>query len=188
MNGFCKIKAAAAFAVAGGLVLAAAVGASRAQDMPFGGEADVAYAAQLWQQMEQARLVGNNAVRVRPFEGNEPHGTIQEVVATTATLNGHSGRLLVKRNHGGKEDLTVAEVYDNPTEYLAAITIMFKREAGYDEDNQNWFWAKYAPDGSLDKTPNGAQMAGRVAKGMAEGCIACHTSTGGADLEVLTTK
>lgn len=188
MNKICKIKTASAFAAAGALALAVAIGAARAQDKPFGGEADVAYAAKLWQQMEEARLVGDNAVRVRPFDGNEPHGTIQEALATTAVVNGHSGRLLVKRNHGGKEGLTVAEVYDNPTEYLAAITIMFKREAGYDEDNQNWFWAKYLPDGSLDKNPAGAQLAGRVAKGADAGCIACHTASGGADLEVLTTK
>jgi hypothetical protein len=168
--------------------MAVAIGAARAQDKPFGGKDDVAYAQQLWKLMGEARLVGDNAVRVRPFEGNEPHGTIQEVVATTATVNGHSGRLLVKRNHGGKEGLTVAEVYDDPTAHLAAITIMFKREAGYDDDNQNWFWAKYLPDGSLDKNPAGAQLAGRVAKGADAGCIACHTSVGGADLEVLTTK
>lgn len=159
-----------------------------AQSPPFGGDADTAYAKKLWQVMSDAKLVGENSVKVRPFEGNEPHGTIQEVVATTATIDGHSGRLLVKRNHGGKDGLTVEEVYDNPTKYLAAITVMFKREAGYDADNKDWFWAKYKPGGELDKNPKGMLLAGRVAKGADKGCIACHTAAGGADLETLTSK
>ncbi len=35
------------------------------------------------------------------------------------------------------------------------------------------------------KNPKGMLLAGRVAKGMKKGCIACHTVLGGADLEVL---
>ena len=62
---------------------------------------------------------------------------------------------------------------------------MFKREAGYDEENRDWFWAKYLPDGALDRNPAGIELAGRVAKGMDAGCIACHTALGGEDLETL---
>ena len=138
--------------------------------------------------MSDQLLVGENSIKVRPFEGNEPHGAIQEVLATTTTIDGHTGRLLVKRNHGGKEDLSVEEVYDNPTKNLVAITIMFKREAGYDEENKDWFWAKYLPDGTLDKNPKGMQLAGRVAKGADTGCIACHVAAGGEDLQVLTSE
>lgn len=184
-------KTIGSLALASGLVVAAAsitADRSTAQMAPFGGDKDVAYAKELWQLMESSRLVGADAIRVRPFEGNEPHGAIQEVLATTATIKGHTGRLLVKRNHVGKKGLTVAEVYDDPTKYLAAITVMFKREKGYDSDNQNWFWAKFKPDGSLDKNPKGTMLAGRVAKGADKGCIFCHTASGGADLETLTTK
>src|SRR5690606_2604466 len=131
---------------------------------------------------------GDDAIGVRPFEGNEPHGAIQEVLATTSTVGEHTGELLVKRNHGGVEGLTVQQVYDDPTTHLAAITIMFKREAGYDPENQDWFWAKYLPDGALDKNEQGTPLAGRVAKGMDEGCIACHSAGGGADLEMLTSE
>ncbi|HXK54553.1 MAG TPA: cytochrome P460 family protein [Hyphomicrobiales bacterium] len=177
-----------ALGAAGGLALALALSGANAQTPPFGGDDDVAYAKTLWQLMEQAHLVGDGAIRVRPFAGNEPHGTIQEVLATTASVNGHTGRLIVKRNHGGKDGLSVGEVYDDPTKYLAAITVMFKREAGYDADNRDWFWAKFSPDGTLDKNPKGAMLAGRVAKGADAGCIACHTSAGGEDLEVLTTR
>jgi len=65
---------------------------------------------------------------------------------------------------------------------------MFKREAGYDEENRDWFWAKYLPDGALDRNPAGIELAGRVAKGMDAGCIACHTALGGEDLETLTSR
>ncbi|MEX0957564.1 MAG: cytochrome P460 family protein [Rhizobiaceae bacterium] len=158
---------------------------SLAQDAPFGDPDSISYAETLWDVMEEARLVGDDTIKVRPFEGSEPHGTVQEVLATTATVDGHSGRLVVKRNHASD---SIDAVYDDPTGNLAAITIMFKREEGYDPENQNWFWAKYLPDGSLDTNPNGMQLAGRVAKGADQGCIACHSAAGGDDLEVLTSN
>ena len=63
----------------------------------------------------------------------------------------------------------------DPAKHLGAITVMFRREAGYDDDNADWFWAKFLPDGSLDKNAMGGSLAGRVAKGMDTGCIACHS-------------
>ena len=51
---------------------------------------------------------------------------------------------------------------------------MYKRP-GYDPENQDWFWVKYLPDGALDKNPAGMSLAGRVAKGADQGCIACHS-------------
>ena len=59
---------------------------------------------------------------------------------------------------------------ENPTEWLKAVTIMLQREPGYD-DNDNWFWVKYAPDGSVMKNP----------KGIKAGCISCHLSAEGGD-------
>ena len=40
----------------------------------------------------------------------------------------------------------------------------------------------YRADGTLDKNPKGMQLAGRVAKGAAKGCIACHTAAPGGDM------
>ncbi|SOE16922.1 hypothetical protein SAMN05877838_1808 [Hoeflea halophila] len=177
-----------AFILICGAVLIGTMTLGNAQNAPFGNAEDVDYASKLWQVMMDQKLVGDDSIKVRPFEGNEPHGTIQEVLATTATMDGHSGRLLVKRNHGAEGELSVEDVYDDPLSNLAAITIMFKRESGYDAENQDWFWAKYLPDGTLDKNPNGLQLAGRVAKGSDAGCIACHTAAGGEDLETLTSK
>lgn len=162
--------AAAALAATGAL----------AQDMPFGGDKDVAYAALLWDVMKAERLVGDNALRVFPYEGTDPHGMMLETFYTRATVDGHDGALIVKRNYG-PAGVTVDEVLGDPAGHLGAVTVMFQREPGYDDETHNWFWVKYLPDGSLDKTPDGMALAGLVAKGMDQGCIACHQGAGGGD-------
>lgn len=154
---------------------------------PFGGEEDVNFAKQLWEVLEKEKLVGKNRINIRPFEGNEPHGSIQQVAATSVSVAGRSARVVVKANHGGK-DASIESVYDNPNKFLGAYTVMFKREKGYDADNQDWFWAKFKPSGELDKNPKNMLLAGRVAKGADKGCIACHKAAGGADMETLTEK
>lgn len=148
--------------------------ASIAQDAAFGTDADAAYAADLWGIMQGMSLAGDNMVRSFPYEGVEPHGMMLETFYTTATVNGHTGDLIVKRNYG-PEGVEIDQVLSDPAKHLGAYTVMFRREAGYDADNQDWFWVKYLPDGSLDKNPAGMQLAGRVAKGADQGCIACHS-------------
>ncbi len=93
---------------------------------------------------------------------------------------GQSYAAIIKNNYGG-EGVTKEKVDSDPSAWLGAVTIMLKREAGYDGDNQDWYWAKYLPDGNLDKNPMGMQLAGRIAKGMSQGCIACHQAAGGGD-------
>ena len=153
-------------------------------DTPFGGEKDVAFAKRLWSAMKTAHLVGADRINVRPFEGNEPHGAIQQVLDTKIRVQKRTARVIVKVNHMG-DGANIDTVYANPNKYVAAYTVMFKKPAGYDPENKDWFWAKYKPDGSLDANPKGMKLAGRVAKGMDQGCIACHRSVGGDDLEVL---
>lgn len=166
--------------IAGLLALSIGSGAALAQDAapPFGTEADAEYATALWQVMEAMKLAGPGMIRATPYGGTDPHGMMLETFYTTATINGHEGDLIVKRNFG-PEGVTADEVLREPDKHLGAYTVMFRREAGYDSDNLDWFWVKYLPDGSLDKTPDGMGLAGRVAKGMDEGCIACHTSAEG---------
>jgi len=163
----------AGIAVAGSLALGTISAFS--QMAPFGGAEDVAYSADLWAAMEQISLAGDGAIDTLPYEGAEPHGFVLETFYTTATINGHAGELIVKRNYG-PEGVEVDAVKADRAKHLGAVTVMFKREAGYDEDNQNWFWAKYLPDGSLDKNPKGMMLAGKVAKGADAGCIACHSN------------
>ena len=86
----------------------------------------------------------------------------------------------MKRSYGGV-GASINSVTENGEKFLSDITVMFKREVGYDSDNQDWFWAKYNSDGSLDTTPNGVQLAGKIAKGKPKGCIACHIDAPGND-------
>lgn len=172
MNKFtsCLTAAAIAFGASGAI----------AQDAPFGTPADTQYASELWDLMVSLKLAGDGAVHTFPYEGVDPHGKMLETFYTEATLGGHTGELVIKRNYG-PEGVEAEQVIAEPGKHLGAVTVMFRREAGYDEDNQNWFWVKYLPDGSLDKNPKGMQLAGRVAKGADAGCIACHTGADGDD-------
>ncbi|MCO6442011.1 MAG: cytochrome P460 family protein [Nitrococcus mobilis] len=151
------------------------------QQLPlFGGKDSTAYAAKLWRAMQQANLVGSNRITSTPYTGQHPHGAILDTVDRPFTLDGHTGHLIVKRNYGG-EGVSKQAVANDPDKWLAAITVMYRREAGYDPDNQNWFWVKYLPDGRLAQNPKGMALAGRVAKGTNQGCIACHQSAPGGD-------
>lgn len=140
------IKQISAFAIATVLH----VGAASAQEMKaFEVDEDVAFAMKLWTVLESEKFVGPNRIHAQPFEGNPPHGGIQQVLGTDVNVDGRTVRVLVKANHGG-EGISVESVYDNPNKNLGAYTVMFKRENGYDDENQNWFWAKYNAKGELD--------------------------------------
>lgn len=148
---------------------------------PFGDPDSLAYASSLWQALSQANMIGPNGIMSKPYKGQHPHGAVLDTIEGNLTVGGHAGRVIVKRNFGGP-DVSEANVANDPAKYLGAVTVMFKREAGYDAENKDWFWAKFKPDGSLDKNPKGVQLAGRVAKGKPKGCIACHTAAPGGDL------
>ena len=59
-----------------------------------------------------------------------------------------SGKALSKVDSGA-----ILSESNNGSHFHGAV-----RDAGYDEDNNNWFWAKYAPDGSLDKCTKGMMI------------------------------
>lgn len=168
---------------AGALVIGfAAVLTAGAQQTSFGDDDSVSYARALWNELQQARLVGEGAVRSHAYEGNEPHGVILEQTETELSVEGHSGTIIVKHNYMAEgESLTTDRVMDAEwDEYLDAVTVMFRREAGYNSGAGDWFWAKYLPDGSLDQTPDGMPMAGQV-----PGCIDCHSDAEGEDFVFL---
>ena len=142
--------------------------------MPFGSDEDIEYASNLWSQMEQG---GFNSKPAILYVGGPPHGPVREVLE--GFIDGH--RVIVKRNYGG-EGVSVQSVEGNRTNFLKAITIMAKRDAGYDTENGDWFWAKYKADGSLHINDKNIQLAGRIAKGMNTGCIVCHQAASGNDL------
>lgn len=165
------------------VVFAALVGNAQAQDAPFGGDKDVKYAGKLWKALEKAGYVGEDARMSRPYTGQHPHGAILDTVEGKVKVRGKRLQVIVKRNYGG-EGVSIANVANDPARYLAAVTVMLKRP-GYDPETKDWFWAKYLPDGSLDKNPKGMLLAGKVAKGAPKGCIACHSAAPGGDMMFL---
>lgn len=172
-----------ALLAAAGMILAAGLmtGPGAAQmKAPFGDKTSVAYSQDLWTAMKKARLVGGNSIRTHAYEGTEPHGAILETFDTMITVNGHSGVLIIKKNFG-PAGISVEDVANDPAKHIKAVTVMFKREKGYDSDNKDWFWVKYKPNGSLHMDPKKMMLAGRVAKGMDAGCIACHKGADGDD-------
>ncbi len=167
--------------IAGLMAFTLGSGGAIAQDMPFGAAEDADYAKALWDVIEALKLAGPGMIYSAPYEGTDPHGMMLETFYTRAAVAGHEGDLIVKRNYG-PEGVSADEVLRDPATHLGAYTVMFRREAGYDAENLDWFWVKYLPDGTLDKMPDGLAMAGRIAKGMDDGCIACHAGAEGGDM------
>ncbi len=99
------------------------------------------------------------------YEGKEPHGTLLTTYVNDAALGAVEekagrmppGAIIVKENH-------------TPEEALASVTVMYKAP-GFNPDHNDWFFAKYQPDGSVAETPDGKPQAGRV-----PGCQACHAA------------
>jgi len=161
---------------------------SAGADQPAGSPADVSYARRLWAAMEAEKMVGAQARHLEPFIGAaRPHGWILEIDHRNIVVDGHTGFLVMKNNYNGT-DLTVAQVEADRARYLSSVTVMYQREAGYDPQDQDWFWVKYKPNGDLFNRPMGSKqvpMAGRLFKGKdgqsVGGCLYCHRSAGGGD-------
>lgn len=150
---------------------------------PFGGPMNIEYAKVLWDRLEGNRLVGPESIRSYPYKGTPPHGQVLEYLETMITVDNHEGVVMVKKNYAGEGELDALKtgVLNEREKHLASITVMFQRQDGYDPDHDNWYWAKFQPDGELEKNPKGMALAGRVAKGTNKGCIACHGSAPGND-------
>jgi len=126
--------------------------------MPFGGKDDVKFAEKMWKAMEDYQMW---MIQSDMAQGKSPHGAFVRLYYNVVNLDGKPYHVIIKDNF-------------MPNKQLAAVTVMLQREAGYDPDNNNWFWVKYDADGTVSKNDKGMALAGRVAKGMDTGCIACH--------------
>ena len=120
---------------------------------------DRAMARELWQRLQAAGY--REAWETVPgkgtlYEGQAPHG------ALLSTYLSPEAAQAMKRKAGEMPDgaIIVKENY-SPDRSLDALTVMYK-EAGYDPEHNDWFWAKYGADGQVQ------------AAGKAGGCIACH--------------
>ena len=169
----------AVIATVSGVLLLALFAQKRAlaQDMKFGGSEDVAFANKLWKAMDGYQ---DWRLTTAVYDGQSPHGKFLRLYSTYVTVDSKSYPIIVKDNFGGR-GATKKRVERDPADYLKAITIMLEREEGYDPGNDNWYWVKYGPDGTILKNEPGMLLAGRVAKGMKKGCISCHVNAEGND-------
>lgn len=164
------------------LLIGSIIGGVALSQAAFGTSEDQRFAQALWRTLGEQKLVGEHQITHVPYQGRAPHGAILEALTSTITVNGITGEVIVKRNYGGP-GVSPSAVANDRGRFLGAVTVMFKRKPGYDAQGKDWFWAKYLPDGSLDKAPNGTALAGRVA-----GCIACHSTAAGGGMVFTTTK
>ena len=92
------------------------------------------------------------------YEGTQPHGAF----LTTYVTKGARKVIEKKKGKFSQGAIIVKENY-MPDKTLAAITVMYKAK-GYNPEAGDWFWAKFKPDGSVEK------------EGKVGGCIKCHSA------------
>lgn len=92
------------------------------------------------------------------YKGAHPHGAF----LTTYVSPGAEKAVMNKTGSYPDGSFIVKENY-TPEKKLAAVTVMY-RVNGYNPDAGDWFWAKYAADGKIQK------------EGKVGGCINCHTA------------
>jgi len=145
-----------------------------------GTDEDVAFADAIWAQMLELNLAGDGAIMGLPYQGGPPHGETLETFFVETEIMGEAGLLVVKRNYG-PEGVTGDEVLADPEGSLGSVTVMFQRAEGYDAEHDDWFYAKYLPDGAMDTAPSGMALAGAIGRDLSGGCIACHIGAAGDD-------
>jgi hypothetical protein len=96
-------------------------------------------------------------------KGRSLHGSLISIYVNRTALDGING----KQGSMPLGSLIVMENY-NEGKVLQNIVVMFKARS-YNPSGGNWFWAKYAPDGTIE-------TEGRVSP-----CIGCHTDKKGND-------
>jgi hypothetical protein len=91
------------------------------------------------------------------YKGTQPHGAF----LTTYVTKGAKQAIEKKKGKFTQSNIIVKENY-MPDKTLAAVTVMYKAK-GYNPEAGDWFWAKYKPDGTVEK------------EGKVGGCIKCHS-------------
>jgi len=100
-------------------------------------------------------------------EGQSPHGDYLRLYANKTARKDPKGlplgSILIKENYGPDR------------ETLMAITVMY-RSRDYDPENNDWYYIKYQPDGTVAMTP--PEKGSKPIQGRFQSCIDCH---GGAE-------
>ena len=135
---------------------------------------DAGFADELWAELVANNLVGPNSIGAVPYQRDGVTHSFNLVqLEMTVTVAGVTGLAIVKR--GYRENATRAEILANPAAGVQNVVVMFRREAGYDPDNMDWFWGGYTSTGVVIDDGQ-TVFAGRPAL-----CIGCHAGAPGGD-------
>lgn len=92
----------------------------------------------------------------RLYKGTEPHGAL-----LTTFINDIAASSL-KGKRGMTDGSIIAKENYTADKKFISLSVMYKVK-GYNPSGGDWFWAKYAPDGSVE------------ASGRVQACIDCHS-------------
>ena len=108
---------------------------------PFGSRVDLDAAASLWKSMMGYKSWSPYPGLAGWQDGNSPHGKVLRyyVNSTAARDPMANGAIIIKENYGARS-----------TGSLMAVTVM-KKVPGYDPENEDWFWVKFDPSGTVMK-------------------------------------
>lgn len=125
-----------------------------------------------------ATVTGGSMAHAGPLASN-PDSTIREVFSSETSLDGdHARGLIVTKN-------TYKKNADGSKGDLLLSFAMIKREAGYDDDNENWEYIVNAASDEVDYDAHPFGMLPDVgntdARGQLSSCVACHAGAGGGD-------
>ena len=96
--------------------------------------------------------------KTKLYEGRHPHGALLTTYVSKGAYQAIEGRA----GSIPSGEFVVKENYSTDKN-LAAVTVMYK-QTGYNAEGGDWFWLKYASDGTIQK------------EGKVGGCIGCHAA------------
>jgi hypothetical protein len=92
------------------------------------------------------------------YKGQHPHGALLTTYVSKDAL-----KVIDKKKGSFSNGAFIIKENYSPEKMLGAVTVMY-RVKGYNADAGDWFWAKYKPDGTIEK------------EGKPAGCINCHAA------------
>lgn len=119
----------------------------------------IAMAAELWSDLEAADYPAEWSTvpgKGELYRGQGPHGML-----LSTYLNSDAADAMQTRPGEMPDGAVIVKVNYLDDESLDSVTVMSK-QAEFDPDHQDWFFAKYGPDGIVQ------------AAGSPMGCVACH--------------
>jgi hypothetical protein len=140
---------------------------------PYGGPFDEEQASALWSELQPHLQWPALAPPSGMRPSTDPDGAFYAQHANSLAVTDPAalplGSIILRRNFTSEDETA-----------LAGYTAM-KRIDNFNPEGGDWFWAKFAPDGSLELDELGVPLAGAVGKGGTNGCISCHANAPGGD-------